>query len=128
MTESRSPAKLPPRPAPGEGIRWAGPGRLGLALAAVLLPVLIGQQTPVTVQLPAAALFSINPRLDVTSTFFQPTGDRRQLGLVFYRVETRNGPGPALPAPWPFAALLLSAALVYAALRAATGRIRAAFA
>jgi hypothetical protein len=82
----------------------------------------------VEIRLPAAALFRINPRLELTSTVFQPSGDRRLLGTVFYRIETINGPGPALPAPWPAAALLLSGLLVYIAVCAATGWTRLALA
>jgi hypothetical protein len=59
---------------------------------------------------------------------FQPQGDRRQLGLVYYWVTARTGPGPNLPAPWPAAALLLSGVLVYAALRAVTRQSGPAFA
>ena len=81
----------------------------------------------VTVQLPPAALLSVNPQVDFDSTMFQPAGDRRQLGLVYYRVTTRTGPGPNLPAPWPATALLLSGLLVYAALRAVTRRVGPAF-
>jgi hypothetical protein len=82
----------------------------------------------VEIRLPWAALFRINPRLELTSTVFQPSGDRRLLGTVFYRIETINGPGPALPAPWPATALLLSGLLVYIAVRGATGRWRPALA
>ena len=80
--------------------------------------------TDVTYHLPLAALAAINPRLTLTSTTFQPTGDRRKLGVVFYRLTTRSGSGLAWPAPWPGGLLLLSGALAYIFLRAAGRRAR----
>ncbi len=71
--------------------------------------------TEVEVKLPATELFSINPRLDITTTLFQPPGDNRTLGTVFYQVEQRSGPGPALPSLWPSIWLLLSDLLLFQA-------------
>ncbi|MEO8288807.1 MAG: hypothetical protein ABI670_20505 [Chloroflexota bacterium] len=87
-------------------------------------------RSPVTLEyrLPAAATFQINPQITLTSTLFQPPGDRRQLGIVFYRLEHRNGPGPSVPSPWPATALLLSGLLVYCASRRAGIRPRFALA
>ncbi|HEX8220577.1 MAG TPA: hypothetical protein VF914_15400 [Chloroflexia bacterium] len=69
----------------------------------------------IEVRLPLSALADINPRLQITTTLFQPPGDRRTLGVVFYRLEQRSGPGPGLPSLWPALALLLSGLLVYQA-------------
>ncbi|MDQ3928518.1 MAG: hypothetical protein M3328_05150 [Chloroflexota bacterium] len=65
------------------------------------------------VRLPLSELAAINPQLDITTTLFQPPGDRRTLGVVFYRLEQRSGPGPGLPSLWPALALILSGVLVY---------------
>ncbi|MGI8587925.1 MAG: hypothetical protein ACR2M0_09610 [Chloroflexia bacterium] len=78
--------------------------------------------TDIGYSLPAAAMFSINPRLTLTATTFEPPNDRRNLGVVFYRIETRSGPG--LPAPWPAGVLLVSGLLAYAAARAVSRRPR----
>lgn len=65
------------------------------------------------VRLPASELANINPRLSITTTLFQPPGDRRTLGVVFYRLEQRSGPGPGLPSLWPALVLLASGLLAY---------------
>ncbi len=80
----------------------------------------------VTYRLPPASMAAINPTLVLTSTIFQPAGDSRRLGTVFYSVETRNS-GPALPAPWPGLALLLSGLLAYAAVLAVGRQTRPAW-
>lgn len=67
------------------------------------------------VKLPTSSLAAINPTLDITTTMFQPPGDRRTLGIVFYRLTQQSGPGPALPSLWPALMLLLSALLLYRA-------------
>ncbi len=110
------------RPAP------AAPALLGSAAGGHSLGVqaLPDRATDVTYRLPVAALLAINPRLTLTSTTFQPPGDRRKLGVVFFRLTTRAGPSPVWPAPWPGGWLLLSGALVYAAVRAVTRRPRLA--
>jgi hypothetical protein len=77
-------------------------------------------------RLPAASLLEINPQLTLTSTLFQPPGDRRVLGIVYYTLEQRNGSGPALPSPWPAAALILSGILAYLAARLVSGSTRTA--
>ncbi|MDQ2807369.1 MAG: hypothetical protein M3Z04_10735 [Chloroflexota bacterium] len=82
--------------------------------------------TDVTYRLPAPAMLAINPTLLLTSTVFQPPGDPRRLGTVFYSVETRSS-GPSLPAPWPALALLLSGLLAYAAAWAVTRRVSPAW-
>jgi hypothetical protein len=79
-------------------------------------------------RLPVSELLAVNPSLTITSTTFQPPGDRRQLGLVFYTLEQRNGPGPSLPSAWPAVALLLSGLLVYGAAAQVTRRRVAALA
>ncbi|HUS16109.1 MAG TPA: hypothetical protein VM536_14015, partial [Chloroflexia bacterium] len=106
----------------------AAPARLQATGGGVDLGVqeLPRASTDVTYQLPGAALWAINPQLVLTATTFQPPSDRRTLGVVFYRLDTRSGPGPAVPAPWPAAVLLLSGALAAAAGRAVTRRERAA--
>ena len=93
----------------------------GQSLGVQALP---DHSTDVTYHLPLAALAAINPRLTLTATLFQPAGDRRKLGVVFFRLTTRSGPSPAWPAPWPGGLLLLSGALAYAFLRAAGRRPR----
>jgi hypothetical protein len=70
----------------------------------------------IEVRLPLSEIAAINPRLHITTTLFHPPGDRRTLGVVFYRLEQRSGPGPGLPSLWPAAALLTSGLLVYCAL------------
>src|SRR5438552_597767 len=42
--------------------------------------ILPREPTTIEVRLPVSSLFTINPRLDITSTTFQVAGDRRQLG------------------------------------------------
>jgi hypothetical protein len=115
-----------------QGVRPADqpPAQLGASAGGKDLGVRELPRSPsdVEIRLPAAALFRINPRLELTSTVFQPSGDRRLLGTVFYRMETINGPGPSRPAPWPAAALLLSGLLAYIAVREATGWTRLALA
>jgi hypothetical protein len=74
-------------------------------------------------RLPGGALWAINPRLTLTSTTFQPPNDPRRLGTVFFSVTTANQ-GPALPAPWPGAGLLLSGLLAYAVARLLTRQAR----
>lgn len=69
----------------------------------------------VEVKLPASEWAAINPRLLVTSTLFQPKGDRRLLGVAFYRIEQRTGPGVAVPALWPSLWLILGGLIVYIA-------------
>lgn len=69
----------------------------------------------VSVRLPLAEVAAINPALEITTTLFQPPGDRRTLGAVFYRLEQRSGPGPSLPSLWPALSLLLSGLLTYLA-------------
>jgi hypothetical protein len=71
-------------------------------------------------RLPVPELLAANPTLTLTSTTFQPPGDRRQLGLVFYSLEQRSGVGLSVPSAWPAAALLLSGLLVYLAAGAVT--------
>lgn len=65
----------------------------------------------IEVRLPLAEIAAINPSVEISTTFFQPPGDRRTLGVVFYRLEQRSGPG--LPSLWPAFALLGSGLLVY---------------
>jgi hypothetical protein len=67
----------------------------------------------IEVRLPLSEIASVNPQLDITTTLFQPLGDRRTLGIVFYRMEQRSGPGPELPSLWPAFALLLSDIVAY---------------
>lgn len=68
-------------------------------------------------RMPIASMLDINPRIELTSTLFQPPGDARILGIVYYKLEQRSGPGPSLPAPWPALPLILSVFLVFAAVR-----------
>lgn len=68
-------------------------------------------------RMPIASLLDVNPRIELTSTLFQPPGDARTLGIVYYRVEQRSGPGPSVPAPWTALPLVLSVFLVFAATR-----------
>jgi hypothetical protein len=65
----------------------------------------------IEVRLPLSELTAVNPQLGITTTLFQPPGDRRTLGVVFYRVEQRSGPG--VPSLWPALALIVSGVLVY---------------
>ena len=111
----------------GERPTAAPPALLGAAAGGRNLGVqpLARAAADVTYRLPAPALLAINPTLLLTSTVFQPPGDPRRLGIVFYTVETRNS-GPSLPAPWPALALLLSGLLAYAAALAVTRRLRPA--
>ncbi|HEY0069365.1 MAG TPA: hypothetical protein VGE04_05295, partial [Chloroflexia bacterium] len=67
----------------------------------------------VEVRLPLSALADINPSLQISTTVFQPPGDRRTLGVVFYRLEQRSGPGLGLPSLWPGAWLLISGLLLF---------------
>ncbi|MDQ3706078.1 MAG: hypothetical protein M3437_12780 [Chloroflexota bacterium] len=67
----------------------------------------------VEVRLPLSEFAAINPQLGITTTLFQPPGDRRTLGVVFYRVEQRSGPG--IPSLWPALALIVSGVLTYCA-------------
>lgn len=67
----------------------------------------------VEVRLPASEIVAVNPRLSITSTLFQPKGDRRTLGVAFYRIEQQSGPGLSLPGLWPALWVLLSGLLVY---------------
>ena len=110
-----------------KGERPAGqpPVQLGAAAGGRSLGVqtLPGATKDLDYTLPATAMFSVNPQLTLTATVFQPPGEQRTLGAVFFRVETASGPGPSLPAPWPGGLLLLSGALLYTLLRAAGGRI-----
>lgn len=69
----------------------------------------------IEVRLPLSAIAGINPHLEITTTLFQPPGDRRTLGVVFYRLEQRSGPGPSMPSLWPALALIVSGLLVYQA-------------
>ena len=98
----------------GEPLARVGAEAYGKALGVREIP-----RSPTTLEyrLPVASLLSINPRIELTSTLFQPPGDSRTLGIVYYRVEHRSGPGPSLPAPWPALPLALSVVLAYAAVR-----------
>jgi hypothetical protein len=108
-----------------QGVRTAGlpEARIGATSAGDALGEHVMPRYPVTVEykLPAATLLDINPEVTITSTSFQPPGDRRQLGVVFYRIEQRSGPGPSLPSLWPAAALLLSGLLWFFFIRLLTG-------
>lgn len=87
-------------------------------------------RSPITIEykLPIDELLVINPQITITSTLFRPAGDRRQLGVVFYRIEQRNGPGPSIPALEPAAALILSGLLVFFAVVRVSRRTRWALA
>jgi hypothetical protein len=67
----------------------------------------------IEIRLPLSELTAINPQLGITTTLFQPPGDRRTLGVVFYHMEQRSGPGPGVPSLWPAMTLVLSGVLVY---------------
>lgn len=71
--------------------------------------------TTLEYRLPVASLLSINPSLNLTSTLFQPPGDARTLGIVYYRLDQRSGPFPSVPSPWPAIPLILSVILAYLA-------------
>src|SRR5215203_3328248 len=66
-------------------------------------------------RMPVASLLDINPSIQLTSTLFQPPGDARTLGIVYYRLEQRSGAGPSVPALWPSIPLVLSVFLVFLA-------------
>src|SRR4051812_47671912 len=84
-----------------QGVRPDGEpeAQIGAISADKNLGTQIVPRSPITVEykLPAAAILSINPQITVTSTTFQPPGDRRHLGVVYYRLEHRNGPCPCFP-------------------------------
>lgn len=78
----------------------------------------------IEVRLPASEIIAVNPSLSITSTLFQPKGDRRTLGAAFYRIEQQSGPGISLPGLWPALWVLLSGLLVYIATFALWRRTR----
>src|SRR5436190_9013659 len=112
---------------PVQGVRPADQpqARLGLSSMDKVLGTydLPREATTIEVRLPATTMFSVNPRLDITSTTFQVPGDRRQLGTVFYGLEQRSGGVPSLPMPWPALPLLLSSVLIYWLLRILSVRV-----
>jgi hypothetical protein len=113
-----------------QGVRTAGlpEAQVGATSMDEALRGYVAPRYPITIEyrLPAATLLAINPELIVTSTTFQPPGDRRQLGVAFYRIEQRSGPGPSLPSLWPAAALLLSGLLWFFYVLLLTGSARLA--
>ncbi|MDQ5826309.1 MAG: hypothetical protein M3441_19115 [Chloroflexota bacterium] len=68
----------------------------------------------IEVRLPLSEFAAVKPQLGITTTLFQPPDDRRTLGVVFYGVEQRSGPG--IPSLWPALALVVSGVLVYVAI------------
>ena len=111
----------------GERSADVSPALLGASAGGRSLGVRALARAPadVTYRLPLGAMAAINPLLTLTSTVFQPPGDPRTLGTVFYSVETRSN-GPSVPAPWPALALLLSGLLASAAARAVSRQTRPA--
>ncbi len=96
----------------GFPLAQVGAGANGKGLGVQEIP-----RNPSTLEyrLPVASLLNINPRIELTSTLFQPPGDARILGIVYYRIEERTGPGPSLPSLWPALPLILSVLLTYLA-------------
>lgn len=96
----------------GERLALVGAVSEGKGLGVQEIP-----RSPTTLEyrLPFATIFDINPRIELTSTTFQPPGDARTLGIAYYSLEQRSGPFPSIPSLSPAIALVLSTILVFLA-------------
>jgi hypothetical protein len=101
-----------------QGVRPTGsePAQMRASSTGRDLGIQVLPQEPITLtyRLPVITVAQINPNITLNPTTFQPPGDARRLGIVLYRVEERNAPGPwpAVPALWTTIPLLLGGLLV----------------